>query len=95
MKQKLDLSATVSDKKNYKSKKGKANENVKEEVDEILDVDELQVAQDRIPDQYMDSNDKWAKATHTLQSYFNMLTPSKPDTPLVELLKVDEKIRFS
>jgi len=24
-----------------------------------------------------------------------MLTPCKPDTPLVEMLKVDEKIRFS
>lgn len=58
-------------------------------------MDELQIAEDRIPSKYLDSTDKWSKSTHILQSFFSMLAPCKPSTPLVEMLKVDEKIRFS
>jgi len=98
LKQKLDLSATISDKKSYKSKKvTKNNENLNQESISLVkvDLDDLQSPNETIPQTQFDHDLKWNKSLHKIQSVFNLLTPNKVEPSLVDILKIDEKIRFS
>lgn len=79
-------------------KKGNKNNEIsskEKSVEEIIDLDELQPPNETISQKYFDADPKWHKSLYKIQSLFNLLTPNKNESSLIDMLKIDEKIRFS